>query len=239
MLERPGRLLGRDEVLGVLRAALLGVGAPDDGELELSGYAAPLVPAESPTRAEIEQLDYEGATGRFTATLSVSGQGMLTQRQRLSGTMHEIADLPVLVRRMAPGAVIGAADVQIARVRVAQLRGEVARQPDQAVGMALRRALVAGQALALADLSRALAVAKGARVVMVLTTPGLTVATAGQALEAGALGERIQVLNPTSRAVVEAVITGPDRVRVAAGSSPVITSGPLRTPNTFAEVARR
>lgn len=225
VLERPGRLLPREDVAAALRAALAGVGAPEDGELELPGYAAPLVPAEAAVRAEVEQMEYDGATGRFTATVSVAGEGMLTQRQRVAGTLHEMAEVPVPVRRLAPGAVLRASDVTMARVRVAQLRGEVARLPEQIVGRALRRNVAPGQAVALADLVRPTLVAKGARVVMQLAAGGLSMTAQGQALEPGALGERIQVLNPASRAVLEVEVIGPDRVRVAAGSAPIALSG--------------
>ena len=40
-------------------------------------------------------------------------------------------------------------------------------------------------------------------------------------MEPGAIGERIRVLNPVSRAVVEAEVIGPDRVRVAPDAMPV------------------
>ena len=235
VLERPGRLLPREDVLTALRAALVGVGANNDAELDLPGYAAPLVPAEAAVRAQVEQLEYDGATGRFVATLSIAGDGMLTQRQRIAGTMHDMAEVMVPIRRIAPGTVLRAADLQSARVRAAQLRGEVARSPEQAVGMALRRAATPGQALALTDLSPPVLVAKGARVTMQLVSGGLALTAHGQALEPGALGERIQVLNPASRAVLEVEVVGPDRVRVAAGSAPVAHS----SSRTFTQVTSR
>lgn len=228
VLERPGRLLPREDVVSALREALSGVGAPDDGELDLRGYTAPLVPAEAEVRTEIEALDYDAATGRFAASVSISGDGMLTQRQRLAGTLHEMAEVQVPLRRMPPGTVVRAGDLQTQRVRAATLRGEVARMPEQVVGMALRRPGIPGQALALADLARPLAVAKGARITMQLSTGGLSLSAHGQALEGGAIGDRIQVLNPASRAVLEAEVVGPNRVRIVPGSSPLLLSGPPR-----------
>jgi len=228
VLERPGRLLPREDILAALRSALVGVGAPNDGDLDLPGYAAPLVPAEAAVRPEVEQMDYDATTGRFVAMLSVAAEGMLTQRQRIAGTMHEMAEVPVPLRRLAPGTVLRASDIHTARVRVATLRGEVARGPEQVVGMALRRTVLPGQALALADLSRPMAVAKGARVTMQLVAGGLSLTGHGQALESGALGDRIQVLNPASRAVLEVEVVGPDRVRVSAGSAPITLAGAQR-----------
>lgn len=228
VLERPGRLLPREEVVFALRAALSGVGAPDDAELDLPGYTAPLVPAEAHVRTEVEAMEFDAATDRFVATVSIAGDGMLTQRQRLAGTLHEMAEVQMPVRRMPPGTVVRAGDLQTQRVRVTTLRGEVARMPEQVIGMALRRPAIPGQALALADLFRPLVVTKGARITMQLSSGGLSLAAHGQALEAGAIGDRIQVLNPTSRAVLEAEVVGPDRVRIDANSSPLLLSGPPR-----------
>ena len=222
VLERPGRLLPREEVLAALRVALSQAGAPEQFDIDLPGFAAPLVPVETAIHLEVEQLDHDPASGRFAAALSISGEDLLTQRHRLAGTVQEVADLPVPARRLTPGTIIAPADLQFARVRVGRLQGEVARTPAQAVGLTLRRIAPAGRPLALADLGRTPAVAKGARVLMQLATGGLALAAQGQALEDGNLGERIQVQNPASRAVLEAEVTGPGRVRVAPGSQPLL-----------------
>lgn len=44
-------------------------------------------------------------------------------------------------------------------------------------------------------------------------------------MESGAVGDRIQVLNPNSHAVVETEIVAPDRVRVTPGSTPLLQTG--------------
>lgn len=87
--------------------------------------------------------------------------------------------------------------------------------------MQLKRQLAAGQPLVVGELMRPAMVQKGASVLMQLDSPGITLTAQGQALESGAIGERIQVLNPVSRAVIEAEVTGPDRVRVAPNALPV------------------
>jgi len=88
------------------------------------------------------------------------------------------------------------------------------------VGMALHRSAVAGQPLPLADLGLPVAVAKGSRVDLALQIPGLSLEAVGLALEAGAVGDHIHVLNPASHAVVEAEVVGPGRARVMPGSLP-------------------
>jgi len=179
------------------------------------------VPAASQPRVTVEQLDYQREAGRFGADVLVSGDTMAPLRLRLSGELDEMAVLPVPARRLAAGSVLRADDLVPARVEVATLRGEVVRDAAQAEGMAVRRAEAAGRPLPVADLQRPDAVAKGAHVALELRSPGLAVEAQGLALEAGALGARIRVLNPVSRMVVEGDVTGPGRVAVAPDSVPL------------------
>ena len=227
VLERPGRLLPRAQVMAALRAALSGVGAPTDADIALPGFDAPLVPLGAVAAADMEQLDYDAASGRFTGVLAVSGAGMDTLRLRLSGTAQAMLDLPVPRRRLPPGTVIGPDDLTMVRLRAGLAAGEVARRPAQAVGMAVRRMTMPGQPLPLADLVRPAAVRRGARVAMQLNSPGISLAASGEAMQDGALGEQISVLNPASHAVVLAEIIGPDQVRVLPGSIP-LQAGPLQ-----------
>ncbi len=225
VLDRPGRLLPREAVLAPLRAALIRVGAPPEMEMDLPGVEMPLVPTEAAPSVAVEQVDYEGATGHFTGVVLVSGAAMAPMRLRLTGEAAEVVHVPVATRRLPAGSVLRAGDIRIGAVRVGALRDEVARDPAQALGQVLRRAAAPGQPLPVADLQHPVAVAKGARVTMEIHMPGLNVVAQGTALESGAVGERIQVLNPVSHMQLEGQITGPDRVTVAPDSVPVPQAG--------------
>ena len=225
VLDRPGRLLPREQVLAALRSALTGVGAPAESDLELPGFTAPTIPAEGHTDAAIEQVDYDSASGRFTATLAIIATGMPIERMRLSGQLQEMVELPVLVHRLPVGSVLQPGDLQIARLRAGALRDETVRHIADAMGQALKRPAMAGQPLTTADLMRPALVQKGARVILELSVPGLTLSDQGVAQDSGGAGDRIRVLNATSRAVLEVEVIGPDRVRVTPGSMPLQGTG--------------
>lgn len=220
VLDQPGRLLPRETLLDALRPALARLGAPEPFELELPGFEPPLIPAPARPRALVEQLDYHPGDERFAASLLIDGAGLPPFRLRLSGALAELVEVAVPVRRIAAGAVIHPGDLTLALAPARALRGEVARAPEQAVGLSPRHAAPPGQPLPLAELSRPLAVAKGARVAMELRLPGLVAQAQGVAMEPGAIGERIPVMNPASRLIVDAEIIGHARVAVAQGSVP-------------------
>jgi flagellar basal body P-ring formation protein FlgA len=224
VLERLGRPLRREDVLDAVRSALIAAGASVDCEVELSGFTPPLVPAEADARPVVSDLDADTGVGRFSAVLSVTGQGMDPVHLRVVGRVDDTMELPVATARLLPGSVLRAADVRMARVRATTIRGEVVRRLEDAVGMQTKRQLAAGQPLGTGDLVRPSIVARGATVMMVLDSPGIALTAQGQATEAGSIGDRIRVLNPASRAVIEAVVIGPDRVRVTPESAPMRVS---------------
>jgi flagella basal body P-ring formation protein FlgA len=224
VLERPGRPVRRDDVLDAVRSALEAGGASSDCEIELADFTAPLVPFEAGPRPVVSDLEYDAAAGHFSATLSVTGNGMDPINMRLTGRVDDVIDLPVATTRLPPGSVLRAEDVQMARVRTSLVHGEVVHRLSDAVGLQLKRQISAGLPFAVGELMRPAMVQKGANVQMQLDSPGIALVAQGQALESGAIGERIRVLNPASRAVIEAEVMGPGRVRVTPDAIPLTRS---------------
>lgn len=220
ILERPGRALSRDDVLPPLRALLEGLGAAADSDIELPLPATAPFPAGAPPALDFSGTSFDAASGRFTTLLQATGDGVPPVQLRLSGRVQAMAELPVARRALLPGDVVGPDDLVWTRMRAGLARGEPVRQPAQAVGQAVRRAVPAGQPLLLADLGRPAVVFKGTPLVLQLEGPGLQVTAQGVAAEPGGLGDRIHVVNPYSRAVLEAEITGPGRARVVPGTPP-------------------
>ncbi len=217
VLERPGRPVAREEVLALLRVALGPLGVDEDADLELQGFAPPLVPPAGAVQLAIEQAGLDPGGQRFAATLTVIADGMPILRQRLAGRVVTMAPVLVAARRLMPGESIGPRDVKLVRMPMARLRPGLAERPDQAVGLALRRPAAADQPLLLADLSPPLVVERGAMVTMLYDAPGMTLSAQGRAMEGAARGAVVPVMNLASRVVVEAEVIAPGRVRVGSG----------------------
>ena len=217
VVERPGRALGREEMMLALRAALRAQGLDDESELEPQPFAAPMVPERAFVQLAVDGAVLDAAGGRFTATLAVLAEGMPTQRLRVAGRVVPTVPMLVASRRMAPGEVVRAQDVRIIRVPASRLRPGAAQSADGVVGQALRRPAAADQPLLLADLALPVAVERGQTVTMVFEVPGMVLTAQGRAMDAAARGGTVPVMNLASRAVVEAQVVAPGRVRVGVG----------------------
>ncbi|WP_158746027.1 flagellar basal body P-ring formation chaperone FlgA [Acidisphaera sp. L21] len=221
VLDRPGRPFSRDLAVDALRDALSVAGVATDAEVEMPGFTPPIVPTGATGTAEVGQLDYNSTSGQFTAVLSVTAPGMSPAHTRLSGRVSEMVAVPVAVHRMMPGDIIGPNDLQIARLHANAVRSDVAQAPAQAIGMTLRHPVGPGAPIPVADLARPQMVQKGEAVQMRLETPGIQLIAQGIAMDGGAMGEHVRVLNASSRAIVDAEVLGTGRVRVS-GTTPVV-----------------
>jgi flagella basal body P-ring formation protein FlgA len=217
VLERPGAALSVTDVISVLRPALIaqGAGAGNPSfEIALPLFDPPMLDAGARPALRVEQLTFDAAAQRFSALVVVDASGEPTLRLRLAGSVEASVSLVVPTRRLLPGSVIGPGDLAVVLVRASLVTAPVALVPAQAVGLAVRHAVFPGQPLPLAELVHPDCVAKGDRVMMVLNLPGLDVGGVGEALQGGAVGERIAVRNPVSGAILTADITAPDQVRI-------------------------
>ncbi len=218
IVERPGRPVPRDEIEGLLRVELARHGADPDFDLDLPGFAPPLVPI-----AALPEVD--ASTRRFAATLVVAAEGMAMQRLRIAGRVAPTVPVVLATRRMAVGEVVRAADIEERRLRAERVRPGMAQRAEDVVGRQLRRPIGSAMPFVTIDLVAPVVVTKNQVVLMMLDAPGLTLTAQGRALEAAAIGEVVQVMNLASRQVVEAEAIGPGRVRVRHGAAPLQIAG--------------
>ncbi len=225
VLDRPGRPLAREEVMGVLSTALVSAGAPADAEIEIAAFDPPMVPADGPVTPIVTQLDYDGSSGRFAAQLSLTDAGADATAWRVTGRAQPMLEVAVAASRLLPGTILSAADLRMARLPAARVPADTARRIEDAVGKELRIQAAPGTPLPVSDLLVPTLVRRDARVMMLAEGSGLSLTAEGRALEAGAAGEHIRVLNPASRAVLDAVVIGEGRVRIDPQSPPLTPAG--------------
>jgi flagella basal body P-ring formation protein FlgA len=65
-------------------------------------------------------------------------------------------------------------------------------------------------------------VARNANVTLVLKSGGMTLSALGRAVDEGARGETVRVINVQTKRTVEAQVVGPDTVLVLAGARPAL-----------------
>ena len=112
-------------------------------------------------------------------------------------------------RNIRAGAVITAADIANPNDRDAM------RRAIGIIGMEAGRTFYRGQPLVENDLRKPTLVERNAIVHMEYNNGPMTISAEGRALDKGAIGDRIRVMNLASKRVVTATVTGNDSVRTS------------------------
>jgi len=133
--------------------------------------------------------------------------------RQISGAPTGEAEVLVLVRDVARGAVITEADLGWQPANPARgLRPGL--DMGAAVGKEARRMLKAGQGLQAADIKAPAVIRKGDPVMLVYATQGVKLTVDGVAQNEAARGDSVRVLNSYSKRTIDAVASGPGEARV-------------------------
>jgi flagellar basal body P-ring formation protein FlgA len=172
-----------------------------------------------PTAGELQatRVYYDPRSGRFDLTFEAPGSAIARRLPplRYTGTAVETVEAAIVARTVGRGDVIKAADIAIERRPKAEIRGDIVRTIDDVAGLAARRALRAGEPLRMADLTKPEIVRRNEAVTLVFEAPGLMLTIKGKALESGAQGDVINVVNIQSKRTVQGTVTGPGQVTLA------------------------
>ncbi|MBX6322125.1 MAG: flagellar basal body P-ring formation protein FlgA [Rhodospirillaceae bacterium] len=164
----------------------------------------------------VEDLVFDERTGRFAAKVVVPAHGPAAASVRVSGQRLRLTDVPVLAVRRVPGDVIQAGDVKWEPVRSDRLGADVVLDPALIVGRTPRRPLRPDEPLRASDLDRVLTIRKGTLVTIRLQSPQMSLTVLGRALEDGAQGQPIRVMNTKSNRVVQGIVQDAGTVSVLA-----------------------
>ncbi len=218
VVARASRIIPRREILERLAQAL--EDEADTGRVEVQVATRRLelhvAPDADPTVA-VETLSYDPRSRRFSALLRAPANDPTAPRVRISGRAFPVVELPVLRRRVPPGEVISADDVKWLQMRASKARRGIITEAAALIGKTPRRELAPGRPIRANEVQRLVLVAKGATVTMSLATARLRLSALGRALEAGAEGDMIRVINLRSHRTIEGQVVGPNRVVVPFG----------------------
>ena len=220
VLDRQGRTVDRTTVATMLSNAFSKQYAMGDSVVTLFSFDDLTVDRDA--ALDVDEISLEQPSGQFHAVLVGSIGGQETLRFSLVGKVERLLTVVVPSRAIAQGEVIADQDLTMVQAPASRVRGEPVTRIEDAVALVAVRPLSAGSPISRSDLRRPDLVLRGGPVMMQLETAGIDVEAQGQALESGALDDRVRVLNPASHAVLLATVIGQSNVRIDPGSTPFV-----------------
>ncbi|WP_136626600.1 flagellar basal body P-ring formation chaperone FlgA [Bradyrhizobium macuxiense] len=157
---------------------------------------------------------YDPRSTRFDVTFEIgNASGAAPLKLRFTGTAIETVEAAILTRSVERGDVLKASDVVVERRPKVEV-GTDAAVRDSVVGMQARRQLGAGRALRVADLAKPDLVTRDQNVTLSYQNGGLYLTIRGKAMDGGAEGDVVSVMNLQSKRVLQGVVTGRGEVSI-------------------------
>ena len=166
---------------------------------------------------QMMQSSFDPRSGRFDIMFDLPGNtGVRAVPLRYSGLLVEMVEAAVLMRALNRGEVVSngrrsdRAPAESGSRRRCDRRGGTTDRPRRPPPLRAR------QVLRRADLVKPDVVRRDDSVTLVYETPGIVLTLRGKALDSGAEGDVINVLNVQTKRPVQGIVSGPGRVTIAA-----------------------
>jgi flagella basal body P-ring formation protein FlgA len=214
-IERASRTISLDAITHRLLEEIASREPIGNAEFQLDNPAPRLVvAAEASESIAVEALTIDARTGRVSAFIAAPAGDPAAERQRVSGRLLRMVDLPVLARPIAPGETIAARDIETLRIRADRVTQDGVTDAREMIGKTPRHPLRPHEPLRLADIQVPVIVHKGDLVTILLETPTMRLTAQGKAVEDGGMGAAIRIANTKSNRVIDAMVIGPNLVTV-------------------------
>ena len=128
--------------------------------------------------------------------------------------VREYVQVPIAKHALPKGAIISSGDVKMARARLSDIPTDSAMDSREIVGQAIKYPISHGEVFSRRKLSLPAMVTRGARVTLRYRSSLLEATASGIALEEGALGQRIQVRNDSSKKMITGEVISPGLIEV-------------------------
>lgn len=208
VVSRPAKEINSDAIRLAVRKALIKLDGSlsDDAVVNFANEPqSTIIPRDAELSVDVDQFEIE--RGVFALTVRAGSQAI-----QLKGVIESRVMVPVLVRAIGRGDVIGPNDYVVEpRSRRSVPAGQLV-DPAALPSLVAKRALKTGQLVAAADMSGRDLVERNQKVTIVYQQPGITLSLTGKAVTSGAQGAVVQVQNVSSKRTFDAVVTGPATV---------------------------
>jgi flagellar basal body P-ring formation protein FlgA len=233
---RASRTIASKDIADLVKQALASqfeLGTPADITLNFDGGLRPLhVEPNTEGEPQLARITYDAYSSRFEATLDIPTGSSTQAPLRLSGRAIATVEVATVAHPIERGAILRDDDVVLERHPRARVGRDDITERAQVIGLAARNALRPGRMLRADMLMKPMTIKRNEDVTLIYQIPGISLTVRGKAIESGAKGDTITVLNEQSKRKLQGIIAGPGRVIIYSSAPQVAANATSAAPAT-------
>lgn len=188
-----------------------------DGSFDISfsgGFPEMVLPQDKPATFEISNFHLNPQSDWFEAKLSAPSAEKALIEVSVAGKVRRLVQVPVLKNTLRQGDVISAHDINWLDLYSDELQHDILLTESDIIGMTPRRFVEAGKPLRDIQLEQPRVVGRGEMVTLIYKDGPIVLTVKGKALQHGAKGDFIRVVNASSNQTLEGIVSGTREVIV-------------------------
>lgn len=217
-IKRMAVMVSQDSVKTAIKDALVAQGLqPETYDIEFAqgvkenGIA---IPHNIPANIAVDNIQFNPVSKSFSAIIRAPAQGPAAKTIPVAGYTFDIVEVPVLRNRLKRDDIITASDVKMIPLRADTLPDDVIIDKNDVIGTTPRSSINAASPIREFDLRMPKIVKRGDQVTMVYNNGRIYLETVGKAMQDGAKGDFIRVMNVSSHTTLQAEVIGMKRIKV-------------------------
>ncbi len=152
--------------------------------------------------------------GNVVATLNISVDGKKVKSLRVAGLVDLYEEVFYSTKVIPKGEIVKEDDIQLKRAKITDDPKNYSNNTLDIVGKKALRDIYPEEPLKLSDLDNPVVIEKGDTVKLVFTRPGMLISAKGEAKDSGRIGDKIRVMNLSSKKVIQGRIKDKETVIV-------------------------
>ncbi len=215
VLRRAASVVDEATIRAALEKSLKDKGVDGAFDVRYGGLSGGIVlPPDRPATLEVASLSIDPTRDSFTAELVAPSAAEPLKRIPLSGLIDRIVKLPVLKSDLRNGDIVGPHDIVWMDVPARDMSNDWLVRESDLTGMTPRRIVSAGRPVRTSDLESPRLIERGGTVTIIFKSGAMTLTAPGRALQNGAKGETIRVVNAASSRTVQGLVTADGEITV-------------------------
>ncbi len=215
VLRREATVIEYDQIKEALYTALYDNNVYGDYELSIPAqYHKIILPHEQPASMVITRFDTNNANDTFEATIAAPSAENPIQHFKIKGHLNAVISVPVLSNNLQSGNIITAKDIKHVKIKERSFTKDTILDPQALVGMTARRVILAGRPIKQSEMIAPRIVERGEIITLSLNVGTMALTTQVKALQDGAKGDVIRVVNTNSNKTLQAMVMGSNQVSI-------------------------
>ncbi len=206
---------GLDDVVEALQNEFVEQGVDGDVEIEIFGGKTSFdLPNAQNAKILFSNMVLDEEQNRFTTDAEIFADGNPVEKTKLVGRYFIMMDVCLPVRDIMRDEIIKAGDLEVRKMRSNRLREDDVISQNQLIGKQAVRTIKSGKPISKRDIREEIIIKKGKTVLAVYNYKGLQITAKLEALEDGAKGNKIKLLNTKSQKEIFGEVVDRNTVKI-------------------------